>query len=163
MFSRGVILARVRLERPSTTVRLELQMPRDRLDGLDFSPEHNGAAWHGYTDFLVRADAFTCTGWPASAPPAARYPISWRDLRRRSNAGCGSLNKPETIRHPAFPPPPQTLPVMAHGHVSPDDTALNLLFLVLNLAAKEWRMRVKEWNAAKIQLAILFKDRFATN
>ena len=64
---------------------------------------------------------------------------------------------------PRFPPPPQTLPVMAHGHVLPDDTALNLLFLVLNLAAKEWRMRAKERTAAKIQLTILFKDRFATN
>jgi hypothetical protein len=39
---------------------------------------------------------------------------------------------------------------MAHGHVSPDDTALNLLFLVLNLVAKKWRMRVKERNVAKI-------------
>jgi len=33
----------------------------------------------------------------------------------------------------------------------------------LNLVAKEWRMRVKERNAAKIQLTILFKDRFAIN
>ena len=41
-----------------------------------------------------------------------------------------------------------------------DDAVLKLLFLVLNLAAKEWRMPAREWTAAKAQFAILFEDRF---
>jgi putative transposase len=33
------------------------------------------------------------------------------------------------------------------------------LFLVLNRAAKEWRMPAREWHAARAQFAILFHDR----
>ena len=50
--------------------------------------------------------------------------------------------------------------VRARGHF-PHDAVLKLLFLVLNLAAKEWRMPAREWTAAKAQFAILFEDRFA--
>ncbi len=52
--------------------------------------------------------------------------------------------------------------VRARGHFPHDDAALKLLFLVLNLAAKEWRMPAREWTAAKAQFAILFEDRFTT-
>ena len=52
--------------------------------------------------------------------------------------------------------------VRARGHFPTDDAVLKLLFLVLNLAAKEWRMPAREWTAAKAQFAILFEDRFAT-
>jgi putative transposase len=51
--------------------------------------------------------------------------------------------------------------VRARGHFLHDDAVLELLFLVLNLAAKEWRMPAREWSAAKAQFAILFEDRFA--
>ena len=51
--------------------------------------------------------------------------------------------------------------VRARGHVPTDDAVLKLLFLVLNLAAKAWRMPAREWTAAKAQFAILFEDRFA--
>ncbi len=51
--------------------------------------------------------------------------------------------------------------VRARGHFPHDDAVLKLLFLVLNLAAKEWRMPQREWSAAKAQFAILFEDRFA--
>jgi putative transposase len=51
--------------------------------------------------------------------------------------------------------------VRARGHFPHDDAVLKLLFLVLNLAAKEWRMPAREWTAAKAQFAILFEDRFA--
>jgi putative transposase len=51
--------------------------------------------------------------------------------------------------------------VRARGHFPTDDAVLKLLFLVLNLAAKEWRMPAREWTAAKAQFAILFEDRFA--
>jgi putative transposase len=50
--------------------------------------------------------------------------------------------------------------VRARGHFPTDDAVLKLLFLVLNLAAKEWRMPAREWTAAKAQFAILFEDRF---
>src|SRR3954471_487423 len=50
--------------------------------------------------------------------------------------------------------------VRARGHFPHDDAALKLLFLVLNRAAKEWRMPAREWTAAKAQFAILFEDRF---
>ena len=45
---------------------------------------------------------------------------------------------------------------------SPYEAVLKLLFLVLNLATKEWKMPAREWTAAKAQFAILFEDRFAT-
>src|SRR5918912_1892332 len=51
--------------------------------------------------------------------------------------------------------------VRARGHFPHDDAALKLLYLVLNLASKEWKMPQKEWSAAKAQFAILFQDRFA--
>jgi putative transposase len=51
--------------------------------------------------------------------------------------------------------------VRARGHFPHDDAVLKLLFLVLNLASKDWKMPPKEWAAAKAQFAILFEDRFA--
>ena len=51
--------------------------------------------------------------------------------------------------------------VRARGHFPTDQAVLKLLFLVLNLATKEWRMPAREWSAAKAQFAILFEDRFA--
>lgn len=52
--------------------------------------------------------------------------------------------------------------VRARGHFPTDDAVLKLLFLVLNLATKEWKMPAREWTAAKAQFAILFEDRFVT-
>jgi transposase-like protein len=49
--------------------------------------------------------------------------------------------------------------VRSRGHLPTDEAALKLLFLVLNLAAKEWKMPPREWAMAKAQLAILFEDR----
>jgi len=50
--------------------------------------------------------------------------------------------------------------VRTRGHFPNDDSALKLLFLVLNLAEREWRMPPREWSLARAQLAILFEDRF---
>lgn len=50
--------------------------------------------------------------------------------------------------------------VRTRGHFPNDDSALKLLFLVLNLAEKDWRMPPREWSMAKAQFAILFEDRF---
>ena len=52
--------------------------------------------------------------------------------------------------------------VRARGHFPTDEAVLKLLFLVLNLTAKEWKMPAREWTAAKAQFAILFEDRFTT-
>ena len=41
--------------------------------------------------------------------------------------------------------------VRARGHFPTDESALKLLFLVLNLAQKEWRMPPREWAMAKAQ------------
>jgi len=51
--------------------------------------------------------------------------------------------------------------VRVRGHFPHDDAVLKLLFLVLNLASKDWKMPQKEWSSAKAQFAILFEDRFA--
>lgn len=50
--------------------------------------------------------------------------------------------------------------VRTRGHFPTDDSAIKLLFLVLNLAAKEWKMPAREWTMAKAQFAILFEGRF---
>lgn len=50
--------------------------------------------------------------------------------------------------------------IRTRGHFPSDDSALKLLFLVLNLAEREWRMPPREWAMAKAQLAILFDERF---
>ena len=50
--------------------------------------------------------------------------------------------------------------VRTRGHFPSDEAALELLYLVLNLAEREWRMPPREWGMARAQLAILFDDRF---
>jgi putative transposase len=46
--------------------------------------------------------------------------------------------------------------VRARGHFPTDETALKLLFLVLNRAEKEWTMPPRKWGMAKAQFAIIF-------
>jgi len=50
--------------------------------------------------------------------------------------------------------------IRTRGHFPSDEAALKLLFLVLNLAEREWRMPPGEWAMAKAQFAILFEERF---
>ncbi len=50
--------------------------------------------------------------------------------------------------------------VRTRVHFPTGDSALKLLFLVLNLAEREWKMAPREWVMAKAQLAILFEERF---
>ena len=50
--------------------------------------------------------------------------------------------------------------VRTRRHFPTDESAMKLLFLVLNLAAKEWKMSPREWMMAKAQFAILFEGRF---
>src|SRR4051812_9105371 len=50
--------------------------------------------------------------------------------------------------------------VRTRGHFPTDESVLKLLYLVLNLAAKDWKMPPREWGMAKAQFAILFEDRF---
>lgn len=50
--------------------------------------------------------------------------------------------------------------VRTRGHFPTDEAAIKRLYLVLNLAEREWRMPPREWGMARTQLAILFDDRF---
>lgn len=50
--------------------------------------------------------------------------------------------------------------VRVRGHFPSDEAALKLLFLVLNLAEREWRMPPREWGVARAQFVILFDERF---
>jgi transposase-like protein len=52
--------------------------------------------------------------------------------------------------------------VRTRGHFPSDESAMKLLFLVLNLAEKEWRMPPRERAMAKAQFAILFEERLRT-
>ena len=47
-----------------------------------------------------------------------------------------------------------------HGAIPHDAAAMKLLFLVLQLISRQWRMPAREWAAALAQFAILFEDRF---
>jgi putative transposase len=50
--------------------------------------------------------------------------------------------------------------VRTRGHFPNDAAAMKLLYLVLNLTEKDWKMPPREWTMAKAQFAILFEDRF---
>jgi len=50
--------------------------------------------------------------------------------------------------------------MQTRGHFPTDESALKLLYLVLNLAAKDWKMPPCEWGTAKVQFAMLIEDRF---
>ena len=50
--------------------------------------------------------------------------------------------------------------VRARGHFPTDEAATKLLFLVLHLTERDWKMPPREWGMARAQFAILFEDRF---
>jgi len=50
--------------------------------------------------------------------------------------------------------------VRARGHFPAGESVLKLLYLVLHLGAREWRMPSREWAMAKAQFAVLFGERF---
>jgi putative transposase len=103
----------------------------------------------------------------ADGPWGQKYPAIAQSWRR---------NWPEVIPFFAFPDDVRRIiyttnaieslnaklrrAVRARGHFPTDESALKLLFLVLNLATKEWKMPPREWSMAKTHLAILFEDRF---
>ena len=84
--------------------------------------------------------------WPAVIPFFA-FPLDVRRIIYTTNA-IEALNA--KLRRA----------VRMRGHFPTDDAALKLLFLVLNLAEREWRMPPREWVMARAQFAILFEDRF---
>jgi putative transposase len=103
----------------------------------------------------------------ADGPWGRKYPAIAQSWRR---------NWPEVIPFFAFPDDVRRIiyttnaieslnaklrrAVRTRGHFPTDESALKLLFLVLNLAAKQWKMPPREWSMAKAQFAILFEDRF---
>ena len=50
--------------------------------------------------------------------------------------------------------------VRTRGHFPTDEAAMKLLFLVLHLTERDWKMPPKEWGMARAQFAILFEQRF---
>jgi putative transposase len=84
--------------------------------------------------------------WPAVIPFFA-FPLDVRRIIYTTNA-IEALNA--KLRRA----------VRTRGHFPSDDAALKLLYLVLNLAEREWRMPPREWGMARAQFAILFDDRF---
>jgi putative transposase len=103
----------------------------------------------------------------ADGPWGQKYPAIAQSWRR---------NWPEVIPFFAFPDDVRRIiyttnaieslnaklrrAVRTRGHFPTDESALKLLFLVLNLAAKEWKMPPREWSMVKAQFAILFEERF---
>jgi putative transposase len=103
----------------------------------------------------------------ADGPWGQKYPAIAQSWRR---------NWPEVIPFFAFPQEVRRIiyttnaieslnaklrrAVRTRGHFPTDESALKLLFLVLDLVAKEWKMPPREWSMAKAQFAILFEDRF---
>lgn len=50
--------------------------------------------------------------------------------------------------------------IRSRGHFPTDEAALKLLFLVLRRISRDWKMPQREWAAAKVQFAIMFRERF---
>ena len=50
--------------------------------------------------------------------------------------------------------------VRTRDHFPNDDAAMKLLYLVLNVAAQDWKRPPREWFEAKTQFAVVFGDRF---
>jgi putative transposase len=84
--------------------------------------------------------------WPAVIPFFA-FPLDVRRIIYTTNA-IEALNA--KLRRA----------VRTRGHFPSDEAALKLLFLVLNLAEREWRMPPREWAMARAQFTILFDERF---
>ncbi len=96
-----------------------------------------------------------------------KYPAITMSWRRHWAGGDPVLRLPR--RHPPDHlhhechrgPERQAAPGRPHPRPLPDRRGGDeALFLVLNLAEREWRMPPREWAMARAQFAILFEDRF---
>lgn len=52
--------------------------------------------------------------------------------------------------------------VRARGHFPSDDAATKLIWLQLREVPKDWKITARGWHSARIQLSLLFRDRFDT-
>jgi putative transposase len=103
----------------------------------------------------------------ADGPWGTRYPAIAQAWRRNWAAVIPFFAFPEDVRRIIYTTNAiESLnaklrrAVRTRGHFPTDDSVLKLLYLVLNLAAKDWKMPPREWGMAKAQFAILFEDRF---
>jgi putative transposase len=106
-------------------------------------------------------DGFAASGWGLKYPAIA---LAWR---RRWPAVIPFFAFPADVRRLIYATnaiealnAKLRRAVRTRGHFPSDEAALKLLFLVLNLAEREWRMPPGEWAMAKAQFAILFEERF---
>jgi putative transposase len=103
----------------------------------------------------------------AEGPWGSKYPAIVQSWRRNWPAVIPFFAFPEDVRRIVYTTNAiESLnaklrrAVRARGHFPSDEAATKLLYLVLNLASKDWKMPPREWGMAKAQLAILFEDRF---
>jgi putative transposase len=95
-----------------------------------------------------RGTVFWCRNWPEVNPFFA-FPAELHRIISTTTA----IEAVHAKLRPA---------VSARGLAPRDDAMLKLLFLVLDLAAKEWRVSPRKRIAAETQFATLFEDRFTT-
>ncbi len=106
-------------------------------------------------------DAFAESDW------GRRYPAIAMSWRRHWQAVIPFFAFPDDVRRIIYTTNAiETLnaklrrAVRTRGHFPTDESVTKLLFLVLNLVEKEWKMPAREWGMAKAKFAILFEDRF---
>jgi putative transposase len=139
------------------------QYPNSRLCSLIAQPQVLSLPRLGAEAGAAALDAFAGGSWGVKYPAIA---MSWR---RNWAAVVPFFAFPDDVRRIIYTTnaiealnAKLRRAVRARGHFPSDDSALKLLFLVLNLAEKEWRMPPREWALAKAQFAILFEERFQT-
>jgi putative transposase len=103
----------------------------------------------------------------AEGPWGRKYPAIAQAWRRNGTAVTPFFAFPEDVRRIIYTTnaiealnAKLRRAVRSRGHFPTDESAIKLLFLVLNLAQKEWKMPPREWVMAKAQFAILFEERF---
>jgi putative transposase len=111
---------------------------------------------------LKALDAFEAGPW------GQRYPAIVQSWRRNWQHVVPFFAFPESVRRIIYTTnaiealnSKLRRAVRTRGHFPNDDSAMKLLYLVLNHASDEWRRPPREWFEAKAQFALIFGERFA--
>jgi putative transposase len=111
---------------------------------------------------LKALDAFEAGPW------GQRYPAIVQSWRRNWQHVVPFFAFPESVRRIIYTTnaiealnSKLRRAVRTRGHFPNDDSAMKLLYLVLNHASDEWKRPPREWYEAKAQFALIFGERFA--
>lgn len=111
---------------------------------------------------LKALDAFEAGPW------GQRYPAIVQSWRRNWQHVVPFFAFPESVRRIIYTTnaiealnSKLRRAVRTRGHFPNDDSAMKLLYLVLNHASDEWKRPPREWFEAKAQFALIFGERFA--